>query len=104
MKTKKISQDKKQGIRFKRQNKRNEQKRKKNKSVDEIQRLLKRFLITINGLKKSKVKSEPKPEESIAKRVKLRRKRLDTIEEKEKKNITLFSYYFDYFQSKKYAQ
>ena len=32
-------------------------------------------------------KSEPKPEESIVKRVKLRRQRLNTIEEKEKTTI-----------------
>ena len=37
----------------------------------------------------------PKLEESIAKRVKIRRPRLNTIEEKEKKS-KLFSYYFNY--------
>ena len=44
MKTEKISQDKKQGIRFKRQNKRNEQKRKKNKSADEILKIIEEIL------------------------------------------------------------
>ena len=39
--------------------------------------------------------SGPKLEESIAKRVKIRRPRLNTIEEKEKKS-KLFSYYFNY--------
>ena len=53
---------------------------------------MKRFLITIKGLRKrstaSKVhkgKSEPKHEESTTKRVKLRRQQLNTIKEKEKK-------------------
>ena len=44
MKTKKISPDKKQDIRFKRQNKRNEQKRKKNKSADEILKIIEEIL------------------------------------------------------------
>ena len=35
--------------------------------------------------KVDKGKSEPKPKESIAKRVKLRRQRLNTIKKKEKK-------------------
>ena len=42
-----------------------------------------------------KENSGPKLEESIAKRVKIRRPRLNTIEEKEKKS-KLFSYYFNY--------
>ena len=46
--------------------------------------------------KVDKGKSEPKPKESIAKRVKLRRQRLNTIKKKEKKNNKLFRYYFDY--------
>ena len=37
--------------------------------------------------KVDKGKSEPKPKESIAKRVKLRRQRLNTIKKKEKKTI-----------------
>ena len=37
--------------------------------------------------KVDKGKSEPKPKESITKRVKLRRQRLNTIKKKEKKTI-----------------
>ena len=79
LKQRTCSQDKTQYIRFKRQNEINEQKGKKNKSVDETLKI-----ISITS-KVDKRKSSPKPEKSIAKRVKLRRQRLNTIEEKEKK-------------------
>ena len=50
--------------------------------------------------KVDKGKSEPKPEESIAKRVKLRREKINEIEEEEK-NISneLFEKYFTNYQS-----
>ena len=61
--------------------------------------------------KVDKGKSEPKPEESIAKRVRLRREKITEIE-KEEKNINnkLFKEYFTNYQSpsdvhkKKYAR
>ena len=53
--------------------------KKEKKSVDETLKIIS------STSKVDKRKSSPKPEKSIAKRVKLRGQRLNTIEEKEKK-------------------
>ena len=89
METKKISQDKKQDIRFKRQNKRNEQKRKKNKSADGTLKITEEILDYNKGAQKTfthaskvdKEKSEPKSEESITKTVRLGKEKITEIEE-----------------------
>ena len=65
------------------------------KNADETLKIIEEILDYNKGAQKTfpiaskvdKGKSEPKPEESIAKRVKLRRQRLNTIKEKEKKTI-----------------
>ena len=69
------------------------------------QRLLKKILnhnkeaqkIFQHASKVNKGKSKPKPKESIAERVKLRRQKLDLIKKKKESiNNGLFSHYFDY--------
>ena len=78
---------KKQNISFKRQNKKNEQKRKKNKSANEtlkIKEILdynknaQRFFPVLSEVDKEK--SEPKTEESNAERTNLKRERIAEIE------------------------
>ena len=68
-------------------------KEQKNKSADETLRIIEEIFHYNKKAQKTfsiaskvdKGKSEPKPEESIAKRVKLKRQRLNTIVKKEKK-------------------
>ena len=70
-------------------------KEQKSKSADETLRIIEEIFDYNKKVQKTfsiaskvdKGKSETKPEESIAKRVKLRRQRLNTIEKKEKKTI-----------------
>ena len=72
------------------------EKEKKNKSADEALRIIEEILDYNKGAQKAfpitskvdKGKSESKHKESIAKRVKLRRQRLDVVKEKEKKTKT----------------
>ena len=79
---------KKQNISFKRQNKKNEQKRKKNKSANETLRIIKEILDYNKNAQRffpvlsevDKEKSEPKTEESNAERTKLKRERIAEIE------------------------
>ena len=108
MKQRNCSWDKWQNIRFKRQNKRNGWKRKKNKCADKTLKIIEEILDYNNKAQKifplaSKVdkgKSEPKPDESIAKRVVLRRGKVAKIK-REEKNIhnKLFKEYFSIYQS-----
>ena len=79
---------KKQNISFKRQNKKNEQKRKKNKSANETLRIIKEILDYNKNAQRffpvlsevDKEKSEPKTEESNAERTNLKRERIAEIE------------------------
>ena len=79
MKTKNGRGNKRQNIKFKRQNKGNEQKRIKNKNADETVEIIKKILDYNKNASKyfqlaskvNKRKSKPKTEESIADRVKL---------------------------------
>ena len=108
MKQRNCSWDKWQNIRFKRQNKRNGWKRKKNKCADKTLKIIEEILDYNNKAQKifplaSKVdkgKSEPKPAERISKRVHLRRGYVAEIE-REEKNIKnkLFKEYFTIYQS-----
>ena len=80
---------KKQDIRFKRQNKRNEQKRKKKKSADGTLKITEEILDYNKGAQKTfahaskvhKEKSEPKSEENITKRARLGKEKITEIEE-----------------------
>ena len=84
------------------------EKEKKNKSAVETVEIIEEILDYNKGVQKTflfaskvdKGKSEPKPEESIAKRVKLRREKINEIEEEEK-NISneLLKKYFTNYQS-----
>ena len=64
---------------------------KEKKSADEILKIIEEILYyNKKAQKTSSIAAnidEPNPEESIVKRVKLRRQKLNTIEEKEKKTI-----------------
>ena len=85
-----VAEIKKQDIRFKGRNKRNERKKKSAgetlKIIEEIHDYNKGTQKTFaHASKVDKGKSEPKPEESIARRIKLRRERVAEIEA-EKKN------------------
>ena len=79
---------KKQNISFKRQNKKNEQKIKKNKSANETLKIIKEILDYNKNAQRffpvlsevDKEKSEPKTEESNAERTKLKRERIAEIE------------------------
>ena len=68
------------------------EKEKKNKSAVETVGIIEEILDYNKGAQKTfpskvdKGKSEPKPEESIAKRVKLRREKINEIEEEETKH------------------
>ena len=83
-------------------------KEQKNKSADETLRIIEEIFHYNKKAQKTfsiaskvdKGKSEPKPEESIAKRVKLRREKINEIEEEEK-NISneLLKKYFTNYQS-----
>ena len=105
---KEIVAEKKDNIRFKRQNKRNERNRKKNENMDETLKIIEEILDYNKNAQKNlsvasrvdKGKSEPKPEESIVKRVVLRRGKVAKIKREEKNiNNKLFKEYFTIYQS-----
>ena len=82
--------------------------KKKNKNADETLKIIEEILDFNKNAQKFfsvasrvyKVKSEPKPEESIAKRVVLRRGRVAKIKREEKNiNNKLFKEYFTIYQS-----
>ena len=83
--------------------------RKKHKNADETLKIIKKILYDNKDAQKSfqlaskvdKGKSKPKPEESIAERTKLRKRRIAEIEEEEEKNKKnkLLEKYFTNFQS-----
>ena len=80
------SRDRRQNIKFKRQNKRNEwNRKKKNKNADETLKIIKACIKSFQlAWKIDKGKSESKPEESIAERTILRKGMVVEIEKEEK--------------------
>ena len=80
---------------------------KEKKSADETLKIIEEILYyNKKAQKTSSIAAnidEPNPEESIVKRVKLRRQKLNTIEEKEKKTINCLVVTW-LFRPKQYAQ